>query len=131
MDRCLEYVKERKTFGSTLSGHQAIQFMLAESAIDIFTAKQTALRTAELVEEAPTTGRIPVKEISIAKAYSVEGCERVMDRAIQIHGAMGLSTEMAFQEGFRIARTLRIPDGISEIQRRTIARQLLRGDTIF
>ena len=72
-----------------------------------------------------------MKEISIAKAYSVEGCERVMDRAIQIHGAMGLSTEMAFQEGFRIARTLRIPDGISEIQRRTIARQLLRGDTIF
>ena len=42
--------------------------MLAESAIDIFTAKQTALRTAELVDEIATTGRIPVKEISIAKA---------------------------------------------------------------
>ena len=131
LDRSLEYVKERKTFGKTLSEHQAIQFMLAESAIDIFTAKQTALRTAELVDEAPTTGRIPVKEISIAKAYSVEGCERVMDRAIQIHGAMGLSTEMPFQEGFRIARTLRIPDGTSEIQRRTIAHQLLRGDVVF
>ncbi len=131
LDRSLEYVKERKTFGKTLSEHQAIQFMLAESAIDIFTAKQAALRTAELVDEAPTTGRIPVKEISIAKACSVEGCERVMDRTVQIHGAMGLSTEMKFQEGFRIARTLRIPDGTAEIQRRTIANQLLRGDVVF
>ncbi len=131
LDRSLEYVKERKTFGKTLSEHQAIQFMLAESAMDIFSAKQTTLRTAELVDEAPTTGRIPVKEISIAKAFSVEGCERVLDRAIQIHGGMGLSTEMKFQEGFRIARTLRIPDGTAEIQRRTIARQLLRGDVVF
>ncbi len=131
LDRSLEYVKERKTFGKTLSEHQAIQFMLAESAIDIFTAKQTTLRTAELVDEITTTGRIPVKEISIAKAYSVEGCERVMDRAIQIHGGMGLSTEMPFQEGFRIARTLRIPDGTAEIQRRTIANQLLRGEVTF
>ncbi len=131
LDRSLEYVKERKTFGVTLSEHQAIQFMLADSAIDIFTSKQATVRTAELVDEISTTGRIPIKEISIAKAYSVEGCERVMDRAIQIHGGMGLSTELAFQEGFRIARTLRIPDGTSEIQRRTIARQLLRGDAIF
>jgi len=131
LDRCLEYAKQRKTFGSPLSEHQAIQFMLAESAIDIFTCKQTVLRTAELVDAFPTTGRLPVKEISIAKAYSVEAAERVLDRAIQIHGGMGLSSELAFQEGFRIARTLRIPDGTSEIQRRTIARQLLRGDTVF
>src|SRR3990170_6827644 len=131
LDRCLEYAKQRKTFGSPLSEHQAIQFMLAESAIDIFTCKQTVLRTAELVDAFPTTGRLPVKEISIAKAYSVEAAERVLDRAIQIHGGMGLSSELAFQEGFRIARTLRIPDGTSAIQRRTIARQLLRGDTVF
>jgi len=44
---------------------------------------------------------------------------------------MGLSSELMLEEGFRIARTLRIPDGTSEIQRRTIARQLLRGDTVF
>ena len=131
LDRCLEYVKVRKTFGVTLSEHQAIQFMLADSAIDIYSAKQTTLRTAQLVDEIATGGRIPVKEISIAKAYSVESSERVLDRAIQIHGGLGLSTEMQFQEGFRICRTLRIPDGTGEIQRRTIARQLLRGETIF
>lgn len=131
LDRCLEYVQQRKTFGSPIAEHQAIQFMLAESAIDIFTAKQTVLRTAHLVDQYATTGRLPVKEISIAKAYCVEGAERVLDRAIQIHGGMGLSNELPFHEGFRIARTLRIPDGTSEIQRRTIARQLLRGDTVF
>ncbi len=131
LDRCLEYVKERKTFGATLSEHQAIQFMLADSAIDIFTAKQTVGRTAQLIDDVPNTGRIPVKEISIAKAYAVESSGHVLDRAIQIHGGMGLSSEMPFHEGYRICRTLRIPDGTSEIQRRTIARQLLRGDTIF
>ncbi|MCH8851162.1 MAG: acyl-CoA dehydrogenase family protein [Planctomycetes bacterium] len=131
LDRCLEYVKERKTFGVPLAEHQAIQFMLAESAIDIFTAKQTAIRTTQLIDELPVTGRLPIKEISIAKAYSVEATQRVYDRAIQIHGAMGLSNELRFNEGFRIARTLRIPDGTSEIQRRTIAHQLLRGDVVF
>lgn len=131
LDRCLEYVKERKTFGVALSEHQMIQVMLADTAIDIYTTKQTVRRTAELLDAVATTGRLPVKEISITKAYAVEAAQRVMDRAIQIHGANGLSSELPFQEGFRIARTLRIPDGTSEIQRRTIARQLLRGDAVF
>ena len=58
-------------------------------------------------------------------------CQAICDRAIQIHGAMGLSSEMGLEEAFRIARTLRIPDGTGEMQRRTIAGQLLRGDTVF
>jgi len=131
LDRALEYAQQRKTFGVPLAEHQAIQFMLADCAIEIFSAKQTVVQTARLIDAFPTTGRLPVKEISIAKAYAVETAERVLDRAIQIHGGMGLSSEMALEEGFRIARTLRIPDGTSEIQRRTIARQLLRGDTVF
>ena len=48
-----------------------------------------------------------------------------------VHGGMGLTNEMPLNEGFRVARTLRIPDGTGEIQRRTIARQMLRGDTVF
>ena len=131
LDRCLEYAQERKTFGVPIAEHQAIQFMLADSAIDIFTAKHAINETARLITAFPESGRLPVKEISITKAYTVEMTERVFDRAIQIHGAVGLSSEMPFQEGFRIARTLRIPDGTSEIQRRTIARQLLRGDAVF
>jgi len=131
LDKSLDYAKERKTFGQPLAEHQAIQWMLADTAIDIFTAKYCTLQTAALVEEFPRTGRLPVKEISIAKAYAVEMAQRCCDRALQIHGGMGLSSEMGLEEAFRIARTLRIPDGTSEIQRRTIARQLLKGDTVF
>jgi acyl-CoA dehydrogenase len=53
------------------------------------------------------------------------------DRLRADYGGMGLTNELPLNEGFRIARTLRIPDGTGEIQRRTIARQMLRGDTAF
>jgi acyl-CoA dehydrogenase len=131
LDRSLEYAQQRKTFGQPIAEHQAIQFMLADMAIDIFTMKYMVLQTAALIEAFPQTGRLPVKEISIAKAYSVEKAQEVYDKAIQVHGGMGLSNELPLEEGFRICRTLRIPDGTGEIQRRTIARQMLRGDTLF
>jgi len=131
LDKSIAYAKERKTFGRPLADHQAIQFMLADCAIEIFTMKYAILRVADLVYEYPTTGKLPIKEISIAKAYAVETCQKICDRAIQIHGAMGLSSEMGLEEAFRIARTLRIPDGTGEIMRRTIAGQLLRGDVVF
>jgi acyl-CoA dehydrogenase len=132
LDKALQYAKERKTFGRALADHQALQWMLADSAIDIFTAKYATLQTAALVDEGHKAGgRAPIKEISMVKAYAMEMAQRVCDRAIQIHGAMGLSGEMGLEEAFRIARTWRIPDGTSEMQRRTIARQLLRGDAVF
>jgi acyl-CoA dehydrogenase len=131
LDRCLEYAKERVTFGRPLADRQAIQWMLADSAIEIFTAKYAALRTAWLVDEYQSEGKVPIKEISIVKAYMMEKCQAVCDRAIQIHGGMGLSSEMGLEEAFRIARTWRIPDGTSEMQRRTIAARLLRGDAVF
>ena len=131
LDRSIQYAKERKTFGRALADHQAIQWMLADSAIEIFNSKYATLRAAQMIDEYPETGKLPVKEISIAKCYAVEMCQAVCDRAIQIHGGMGLSSEMGLEEAFRLARTLRIPDGTSEMQRRTIARSLLRGDTVF
>ncbi len=131
LDRSLEYAQNRMSFGKPISEYQAIQFMLADMAIDIYTMKYMVLQTAALIEAAMTTGRLPVKEISMCKAYSVEKTQETYDRAIQVHGGMGLSNELSLNEGFRIARTLRIPDGTGEIQRRTIARQMLRGDTVF
>ncbi|MBX6377947.1 MAG: acyl-CoA/acyl-ACP dehydrogenase [Clostridia bacterium] len=128
LDQSLAYVRQRQAFGVPLAEHQAIQFMLADCAMDIYAARNMALHCAWKQE---STGRLPVKEISMVKAFAVEACQRVMDRAIQMHGAMGLSNALPLQEGFRLARTLRIPDGTSEIQRRTVARQLLRGDTEF
>ena len=119
------------SFGKPISEYQAIQFMLADMAISIYSMKYMVLQTAALIEAFPRTGRLPVKEISIAKAYAVEHTQDIYDKAIQVHGGMGLSNELPLNEGFRICRTLRIPDGTGEIQRRTIARQMLRGDTAF
>jgi acyl-CoA dehydrogenase len=96
-------------------------------AMEIMAAKYTIIHTAQMLD----AGKVPVKEICISKALSIEMCQRAYDRAIQIHGGMGLSSELSLEEGFRIARTARIPDGTSEIQRRTIFRQLQRGDVNF
>jgi acyl-CoA dehydrogenase len=127
LDRCLEYAAERKTFGVSLSEHQALQFMMADTAMEIFATKYAIIQTAKMLD----ANKVPVKEICMSKALSIEMCQRAYDRAIQIHGGMGLSGELPLEEGFRIARTARIPDGTSEIQRRTIFRQLQRGDTTF
>jgi acyl-CoA dehydrogenase len=127
LDRALEYSQERKAFGVSLANHQALQFMMADMATEIFATKYMIIQTARLLD----AGKVPVKEICMSKAYSIEMCQRAFDKAIQIHGGMGLSSELLLEEGFRIARTARIPDGTSEIQRRTIFRQLQRGDAVF
>jgi acyl-CoA dehydrogenase len=126
LDLSLAYAQQRKTFDVTISQHQAIQFMLAEMAMDIYAAKSIVYRTAALAASSPRT---PIKEMSITKAYCTEMLGRVCDSAIQIHGGMGLTNELRLEAAWRHARTLRIPDGTAEIQRRTIAQRLLAGDT--
>ncbi|MGH8789604.1 MAG: acyl-CoA dehydrogenase family protein [Cupriavidus necator] len=125
LDQALEYAKVRKTFGRPIADHQAIQFMLAESAMDIYAAKCMAQNCAARVD----AGEPATKEVSMTKAFATEMLNRVMDRCIQIHGAMGLTNELRLEAGFRLARTMRIPDGTAEIQRRTVAGRLLAGDT--
>lgn len=127
LDQAIGYAKVRKTFGRIIGEHQAIQFMLAESAMDIYAAKSMAQNCAMRVD----AGELAVKEVSMTKAFCTEMLGRVMDRCMQVHGAMGLTNELRLEEGFRQARTMRIPDGTAEIQRRTIASRLLSGDTKF
>nr|NIQ79973.1 acyl-CoA dehydrogenase [Anaerolineae bacterium] len=123
--KALDYSKERVTFGVPLSEHQAIQFMLADCAIEIACARSLGLRAAWKAER---NGRSALKDVCMVKAYCVEASQRVIDTAMQIHGGMGLANELRLEEAWKFVRTLRIPDGSSEMQRRTIARQLLRGD---
>lgn len=124
LQKSVEYAKQRVTFGKPIGERQAVQWMLADSALDIATCKYLALHTAWRIER----GEMDIKGISMAKVYATEMLFRVMDRAIQVHGGMGLTNEMKLEEVFRLARALRIPDGSSEIQRRIIAKQLLAGD---
>ncbi|MGH8785474.1 MAG: acyl-CoA dehydrogenase family protein [Cupriavidus necator] len=124
LDQALAYAKVRKTFGRPIADHQAVQIMLADCAMDIYAAKTMIQHCAWLIDQ----GQSPIKEVSIVKTSATEMVGRVMDRCIQIHGGMGLTNELRLETGYRWARTLRIPDGTSEIQRRTIARRLLEGD---
>ncbi len=124
LERSVEYAKQRVTFGKPIAERQAIQWMLADSAVDIATAKHLALNAAWRLER----GEPATKQVSMVKLYATEMLFRVMDRAIQVHGGMGLANETGLEEAFRSARVRRIPDGSSEIQRGNIARALLKGD---
>lgn len=128
LKKAVDYANIRKTFGKTIGDHQMIQQMLAECAMDIYAARNMALHCAWKIENAKKT---PAKEISMVKAYCTEMMGRVYDKAIQIHGGVGISNELELEEGYRLARTMRIPDGTSEIHRRTIAKSLLKGDLNF
>jgi acyl-CoA dehydrogenase len=130
LDRACEYAESRTTFGEAIGSHGQVEAMLAECAMDIYALKSMLLRVSQRLDDSDILGGA-VKEVSIVKAYGTEACVRVFDRCIQVLGANGLSNEMRMEEGFRYARTMRIPDGTSEIQRRTIARRLLAGDREF
>ncbi|WP_372658560.1 acyl-CoA dehydrogenase family protein [Hydrogenophaga sp.] len=123
LDQAVDYAKVRNTFGVPIAEHQAIQLMLADSAMDIYAAKTMIQNCAWRLD----SGRAVTAQVSMVKAFSTEMLGRVMDRSIQIHGGMGLTNELRLEEGYRFARVMRIPDGTGEIQRRTVARQLLTG----
>ncbi|WP_084783094.1 acyl-CoA dehydrogenase family protein [Bacillus dakarensis] len=128
LDRAIEYAKQRKTFGVTIDNHQAIQMLLAECAMDIYAGRNMMIHCAWKMENQKD---IPLKEISIIKAFNTEMAFRVVDRCMQIMGGMGLTNEMKLEKAWRWARARRVPDGTAEIQRRTIARRLLKGDLNF
>ena len=124
LKQAVEYAKQRQTFGKPIAEHQAVQFMLAECAMDIYAARNMVQNCAWRIDQ-----QLPVEgEISMVKAFSTEMLNRVMDKCIQIHGGMGLTNEVRLEEGYRWARSMRIPDGTTEIQKRTIARKVLNGD---
>jgi acyl-CoA dehydrogenase len=124
LDMAVEYANTRETFGKKIGEHQIIQAKLADMAMEIYLCRSAVLRTAEMVEG----GAPSVKETSIIKARCTEMVGKVLDEAIQIHGGLGLTNELGLEAAYRFARTLRIPDGTSEIQRRTVAMRLLSGD---
>ncbi len=118
----VDYARQREAFGKPISEHQAIQWMLADSACDIFTMESLVYRTAWMCDEGIAFGR----ESAMVKLVCSEALGRVVDRAVQIHGAMGYSAEYRIEQLYRDARVTRIYEGTSEIQRIVIARDVLR-----
>ena len=116
------YAKQRETFGQPLSANQAIQFMLADSATDIFALEGMVYRTAHMCDSGEAFGR----ESAMVKLFASEALDRIVDRAVQVHGGMGYSAEYVIEKLYRDARVTRIYEGTSEIQRIVIARDVLK-----
>jgi acyl-CoA dehydrogenase len=115
-----EYAKERHTFGRPIGKYQAVQWMLADSALELHAARLMTYHLAWLVDR----GEYPIKESSMVKLNNTEMVNRVADRAVQIFGGMGLLAEGPVEHIFRWVRMLRIVEGTSEVQRLIIARSL-------
>ena len=117
----VNYARERKAFGKTISHQQAIQWMLADAATEIEIARTMLYKAAWLKEQ----GRNYNKEAAMAKMFATEMAERVCRNAIQIHGGYGYSSEYPVERIYRDARLMTIGEGTSEIQRLVIARHVL------
>ncbi len=127
LERATEYAKQRVAFGNPIAEYQGIQWLLAESAMEIYAARMMGLNCAWRLER----GEEAVKETSIVKAFSTEAGFRVLDRCMQVFGGLGLSNDLKLYSAWHQLRAVRIADGSAEIMRRTIARRLLRGDLSF
>jgi butyryl-CoA dehydrogenase len=119
----LAYAKERQAFGHPISDFEAIQFMLADMAMEIDAARLLARRAAWKQD----TGARFSMEAAIAKLFSSEMATRVAHKAIQIHGGNGYSREYPVERAYRDARITEIYEGTSEIQRLVIASWALKS----
>ncbi|MGC5328535.1 acyl-CoA dehydrogenase [Brevibacillus sp. SYSU BS000544] len=119
-EKALQYANERQAFGSSISKFQAIQFKLADMAMQIELARNMVHKAAWLKDN----GRKFTKEAAMAKLYASEIAMAATHQAIQIHGGYGYMREYQVERFFRDARLLEIGEGTSEILRTVIAREI-------
>jgi acyl-CoA dehydrogenase len=112
----------RKAFGKELARHQGLQFMLADSAMDLYASRLMVLHTAWKVEQ----GLPHRQEVAMTKTFVSEAFGRIADRAVQMHGAAGIATDLPIARIFQDARAARIYDGASEVHRMVVARDMLK-----
>ena len=117
-----ERALEREAFGRKLAEHQAIQWMIADSEIDLHASRMMVLHAAWKHEQGDWIRR----ESSICKVFVAEAVGRVIDRAVQICGALGISHDTPLADFYTNVRAFRIYDGPSEVHRMVIARSVLK-----
>lgn len=121
LDLAVDWAKQRQTFGSRLADKQSIQWMLADSEIEIRAARLLTYQAAWMAD----LGRNLKIDASIAKLTATETAGRVIDRCVQIFGALGVAKEMPLERWYRELRIRRLGEGPSEVQRMVVARHLL------
>jgi alkylation response protein AidB-like acyl-CoA dehydrogenase len=125
IEKSVDYAKEREAFGKAIAEYQGVSFPLADCATEIHAAHLLGINAATLLDQ----GHRAIKELSMAKAFSVQAALRAIERAMQTHGAMGFTNEMGFAEAYHTIRSINVADGTNEILARTIFQRLLGGDT--
>lgn len=120
LTKMVEYAGQRAAFGRPIGKQGQLHTYIADSATEIYAADNMVLNTCWRIDHDMDV----VKESSMVKYYCTEMAFRVADRAIQVHGGVGLMKEVGLERAFRFARLLRIPEGTSEIQRWTIVKML-------
>jgi len=120
LDKALNYAKERKQFGKPIASLQAIQFKLADMAMEVELARNMVYKAAWLKDN----GKPYSKEAAYAKLFASETAFRSANEAVQIHGGYGYMREYEVERYLRDAKLLEIGEGTSEIQRLVIARHL-------
>jgi butyryl-CoA dehydrogenase len=121
LDEAVKYAKERVQFGQRLADFQALQFTLADMAVDVEVAKTMLYRTAGMKD----AGQKYTRESAIAKLFASEMSHRVCHKSLQIHGGYGYMKDYKIERLYRDQRITEIYEGTSEIQRVVIARALL------
>ena len=120
----IEHTSSRKLFGAPLADLQMTQAAIADSATEVDAAALLVYRAAWVKDQgAPRVTR----EAAMAKMYATEAAQRVIDRAVQLHGGAGVTKGVKVEELYREIRALRIYEGATEVQKIVIARELLKN----
>jgi alkylation response protein AidB-like acyl-CoA dehydrogenase len=123
LEAAVEYAKGRVAFGQPIAQFQAVQWMLADSAVELDAAWLLVLRAAWLADQG-----LPFrKEASMAKLYASEAAHRAADRALQVHGGYGYIRDYPVERYYRDVRLCEIGEGTSEMQRLIVAKAVLRA----
>ena len=122
LDLSIAHSKQRVQFGKPICVNQAIQWMLADMAIAIYTARQIVYHAAWCRDQKQKV----TQQAAMVKVYCTEMVNRVADSALQIHGGMGYMKESPIERIYRDMRLFRIFEGTSEVQRMVISREMLK-----
>jgi acyl-CoA dehydrogenase len=123
LDEAVAYAKSRKQFGAPLADLQAVQALLADSAVELDASWLLVLEAA--AKKDGGAERITY-EAAVAKLFATEAAQRIIDRSLQVHGGNGVVKGAVVERLYRDVRALRIYEGASEVQRLVIARHLLQ-----
>ena len=123
LDECTRYAKERQQFGQPIAQFQAIQFMLADMAVDIEAMRLLTYKAAWMIDAGAPASIVS----SYAKAFGADHCMRITTDAVQVFGGYGYMKEYPVEKLMRDAKLLQIYEGTSQVQRIVIARNLLQG----